>query len=193
MTDEPRNDDERDRYETPVLRVLQTFKNEAMPTMTEEEGGWLLGQILDIVEQARAAETLVAERARPPAAAVDPATYIRTGARLSGCAWRCWSDLDTPDITKYCSHCVMIAEAMSEAVRAALAAPREDSEPRPQAPTPAEPSPAVWTNPDVTPAEMQRALARAILCDRRVRVVPMVDHPEPMTRMVEMDTPHRST
>ena len=71
MTDEPRNDDERDRYETPVLRVLQTFKKEAMPAMTEEEGGWLLGQILDIIEQARAAETLVAERARPPAAAVD--------------------------------------------------------------------------------------------------------------------------
>ena len=83
MADEPSNDDERDRYETPVLRVLQTFKKEAMPDMTEEEGGWLLGQILDIVEQARAAETLVAERARPPAAAVDLTIADLVAANLS--------------------------------------------------------------------------------------------------------------
>ena len=109
MADEPSNDDERDRYETPVLRVLQTFKKEAMPAMTEEEGGWLLGQILDIVEQARAAETLVAERARPPAAAVDPQqeqeqamtdTYVEDGLLiiLADDAWEVWCGADGENI-----------------------------------------------------------------------------------------------
>lgn len=47
---------ERYRYEVPVLKIIETFKNGAMPAMTEEEGGWLLGQLLDVIEQIRTEE-----------------------------------------------------------------------------------------------------------------------------------------
>lgn len=39
------------RYETPALKIVTDIKAHLLPAMEEEEGGWILGLILDLCEQ----------------------------------------------------------------------------------------------------------------------------------------------
>lgn len=59
-----RESGDRYRWESEAMRIVESVKRELLPAMDEEEGGWLLGQILDLTQKASVAAP-VATPAQP--------------------------------------------------------------------------------------------------------------------------------
>lgn len=52
-------------WEKPALKIVVGIKDHLLPTMDEEDGGWILGRILDLCDEVRKAERLRAEALAP--------------------------------------------------------------------------------------------------------------------------------